>query len=77
MLISNQVHYEPMNNPDDISPTLNRRSSARILDVIHRLLIYSLVTFAIIFFGLRLESTGCINLQTEDFSGDLLLVLSH
>lgn len=37
-LISNQAHREPMNNPDDISPTLNRHTSGRIVVVIHRLL---------------------------------------
>lgn len=35
-LISNQAYREPMNNPDDISPALNRHTSARIVVVTHR-----------------------------------------
>lgn len=58
-LISNQVHRGPMNNPSDISPTLNRRTSARMDVVTHRSAVLSCY-FVIIFsarlpleFGLR------------------------
>lgn len=64
LLISNQVHRGPMNNPDDISPTLNRHTSARMDVVTHRSTVLSRY-FVIIFsarlpleFGLQLETTA-------------------
>lgn len=73
-LISNQVHRGPMNNPGDISPTLNRRTSARMDVVTHRSAVFSRY-FVIIFsarlpleFGLRATSAFINpNLETRVF----------
>lgn len=70
-LISNQAHREPMNNPDDISPTLNRRTSGRIVCRYSPVLPLLFPRyFVIIFsaklpleFGLRFESTTSVTLK--------------
>lgn len=81
-LISNQVHRGPMNNPGDISPTLNRHTSARMDVVTHRSAAFSRY-FVIIFsarlpleFGLQREIIASINpnLETQVFRSDIFCV---